>query len=68
MTLFFFCAVSRRGHWSFGATTGGHCQSCHIAVTYWSLTPGPHQQWWMPRAVPFFARMALELLPAAGVL
>jgi len=40
----------------------------HIAVTYWSLTPKPHQQWWMPRGVPFFARMALELLPAAGVL
>jgi hypothetical protein len=40
----------------------------HIAVTYWSLTPRPHQQWWMPRGVPFFARMALELLAAAGVL
>jgi hypothetical protein len=40
----------------------------HIAVTYWSLTPRPHQQWWMPRGVPFFARMGLELLPAAGVL
>jgi aminoglycoside phosphotransferase (APT) family kinase protein len=40
----------------------------HIAVSYWSLTPQPHQQWWMPRGVPFFARMALELLPAAGVL
>jgi len=39
----------------------------HIAVTYWSLTPRPHQQWWMPRGVPFFARMALELLPAAVV-
>jgi len=39
----------------------------HIAVTYWSLTPRPHQQWWMPRGVPFFARMALELLPTAVV-
>jgi thiamine kinase-like enzyme len=39
----------------------------HVAVTYWSLTPRPHQQWWMPRGVPFFARMSLELLPAAGV-
>ena len=39
----------------------------HIAVTYWSLTPPPHLQWWMPRGVPFFARMALELLAAAGV-
>jgi hypothetical protein len=40
----------------------------HVAVSYRSLTPRPHQQWWMPRGVPFFARMALELLPAAGVL
>lgn len=35
----------------------------HIAVSYWSLTPRPHRQWWMPRGVPFFARMALESLP-----
>jgi hypothetical protein len=39
----------------------------HIAVTYWSLTPRQHQQWWMPRGVPFFARMALELLAPADV-
>jgi phosphotransferase family enzyme len=36
----------------------------HIAVSYWSLTPRPHRQWWMARGVPFFARMALESLPA----
>jgi thiamine kinase-like enzyme len=40
----------------------------HIAVTIWSHSPGSHQQWWLWRMVPFFARMALELLPAAGVL
>jgi hypothetical protein len=40
----------------------------HIARTIWSHTPGSHQQWWLWRMVPFFARVALELLPAAGVL
>jgi hypothetical protein len=36
----------------------------HTAVAYWRLTPVPHRQWWMPRAVPFFARMALERVSA----
>ncbi len=40
----------------------------HIAVTIWSHSPGSHQQWWLWRMVPFFARLALELLPAADVL
>jgi hypothetical protein len=40
----------------------------HIAMTSWSHPAGSHQQWWLWRMVPFFARMALELLPAAGVL
>ena len=32
----------------------------HIAVTYWRDIPQPHMQWWIPRMVPFFVRMALE--------
>ena len=32
----------------------------HIAITYWRDIPQPHLQWWMPRMVPFFARLALE--------
>lgn len=32
----------------------------HIATTYWRDIPQPHHQWWMPRMVPFFVRMALE--------
>jgi phosphotransferase family enzyme len=32
----------------------------HIATTYWRDTPQPHTQWWMPRMVPFFARLCLE--------
>jgi hypothetical protein len=32
----------------------------HIAVTYWRDIPQPHLQWWIPRMVPFFARLALE--------
>jgi hypothetical protein len=32
----------------------------HIATTYWRDTPQPHNQWWIPRMVPFFVRMALE--------
>jgi hypothetical protein len=31
----------------------------HIAATYWRDVPQPHRQWWMPRAVPFFLRLAL---------
>ncbi|MBV9546978.1 MAG: phosphotransferase [Chloroflexi bacterium] len=32
----------------------------HIASTYWRDIPQPHHQWWIPRMVPFFVRMALE--------
>jgi hypothetical protein len=32
----------------------------HIATTYWRSIPQPHTQWWIPRMVPFFVRMALE--------
>jgi thiamine kinase-like enzyme len=32
----------------------------HIATTYWHDIPQPHQQWWIPRMVPFFVRMALN--------
>jgi hypothetical protein len=32
----------------------------HIATTYWRDIPQPHNQWWIPRMVPFFVRMALE--------
>ena len=32
----------------------------HIATTYPRDIPQPHHQWWMPRMVPFFVRMALE--------
>ena len=31
----------------------------HIAMTYWRDVPQPHRQWWMPRCVPFFLRLAL---------
>src|SRR5262249_20753958 len=31
----------------------------HIAATYWRDIPQPHMQWWIPRMVPFFVRMAL---------
>ena len=39
----------------------------HIAVAISLHSPGSHQQWWLWRMVPFFARTALELLPTAGV-
>ena len=29
------------------------------AMTYWRDIPQPHTQWWIPRMVPFFVRMAL---------
>jgi hypothetical protein len=32
----------------------------HIAVTYWRDIPQPHKQWWIPRMVPFFSRIALK--------
>jgi len=31
----------------------------HIATTYWRDIPQPHAQWWIPRMVPFFVRLAL---------
>jgi hypothetical protein len=32
----------------------------HIGMTYWRDVPRPHTQWWIPRMVPFFVRLALE--------
>ena len=37
----------------------------HIATTYWRDIPQPHTQWWIPRMVPFFIRMAFEQWNAA---
>jgi len=37
----------------------------HIATTYWRAIPQPHHQWWMPRCVPFFLRLALAEWDAA---
>ena len=37
----------------------------HIATTYWRDIPQPHHQWWMPRCVPFFLRLALAEWDAA---
>jgi hypothetical protein len=38
----------------------GPLAALHIAMTYWREVPRPHTQWWIPRMVPFFVRMALE--------
>ena len=38
----------------------GPLAALHIATTYWRDIPRPHTQWWIPRMVPFFVRMAVD--------